>query len=68
MTERATTGGAVPHLVDASRDAVPVVVGRGSSRAPTGGHIESVTHALLHDVAAPVAVVPHDRPSAGGSQ
>ncbi|GAA3775856.1 universal stress protein [Streptomyces chiangmaiensis] len=47
------------HLVDASREACLVVVGRRARRSPLGTHIGSVTHAVLHHSTAPVAVVPH---------
>ncbi|GAA5028623.1 universal stress protein [Streptomyces siamensis] len=47
------------HLVDASRAASLVVVGRRIRRGPLGAHIGSVTHAVLHHSPAPVAVVPH---------
>lgn len=60
VTEQATIGGAGPHLVDASRDAALVVVGRPTRHAPVGRHIGPTTHALLHHAEAPVAVVPHD--------
>ncbi|MFI1440414.1 universal stress protein [Streptomyces fructofermentans] len=48
------------HLVDASREACLVVVGRRIRRNPFGTHIGPVAHAVLHHSAAPVAVVPHD--------
>ncbi|MCZ4606574.1 universal stress protein [Streptomyces sp. Lzd4kr] len=60
VTEQATIGSAGPHLVNASRDAALVVVGRRTHHAPVGSHIGPVTHALLHHAAAPVAVIPHD--------
>ncbi|WP_327341450.1 universal stress protein [Streptomyces europaeiscabiei] len=60
VTEEAVIGRAGSHLVDASRDASLVVVGRRNRHVPVGGHIGPVTHAVLHDAAAPVAVVPHD--------
>ncbi|MGW9029561.1 universal stress protein [Streptomyces sp. NPDC055722] len=47
------------RLVDASREACLVVVGRRARRGPLGTHIGSVTHAVLHHSTAPVAVVPH---------
>ncbi|MFF8289385.1 universal stress protein [Streptomyces sp. NPDC016309] len=47
-------------LVEASRDALLLVVGRRNRRARTGSHIGPVTHAVLHHSQAPVAVVPHD--------
>lgn len=49
-------------LVEATRDAVVVVVGshRGSHRrgTPHGGHPGPVTHALLHGAHCPVVIVP----------
>ncbi|WP_405623251.1 universal stress protein [Streptomyces sp. NBC_00076] len=53
-------GSAAVHVVEASRDASLVVVGRRRRRSPFGAHIGHVTHAVLHHSAAPVAVVPHD--------
>ncbi|MFI2414385.1 universal stress protein [Streptomyces sp. NPDC018947] len=46
-------------LIDASRDASLVVVGRRVRRRPFGVHIGAVTHAVLHHATAPVAVVAH---------
>ncbi|MET9736343.1 universal stress protein [Streptomyces sp. NPDC006458] len=58
---QATPYGAVaPHLVDASREASLVVVGRRVRRSPIGARIGSVAHAVMHHAVAPVAVVPHD--------
>jgi nucleotide-binding universal stress UspA family protein len=37
-----------------------VVVGRRVHRPALGMRIGPVAHAVLHDAAAPVAVVPHD--------
>ncbi|WP_328552020.1 MULTISPECIES: universal stress protein [unclassified Streptomyces] len=54
------SGNAAHHLVDASREASLVVVGRRVRRAAPGAHIGPVTHAVLHHSTAPVAVVPHD--------
>ncbi|MFE0581668.1 universal stress protein [Streptomyces sp. NPDC058874] len=47
-------------LVEASRGARLVVVGRRNRRARIGTHIGAVTHAVIHHSLAPVAVVPHD--------
>ena len=52
-------GSAANHLVDASREASLVVVGRRIRRSPVGAHIGPVTHAVLHHATAPVAVVSH---------
>ncbi|MEW2166514.1 universal stress protein [Streptomyces sp. NPDC007084] len=54
------SGKAANHLVDASREASLVVVGRRVRHATLGAHIGPVTHAVLHHCAAPVAVVPHE--------
>ncbi|MEV6505245.1 universal stress protein [Streptomyces sp. NPDC051642] len=59
VTEECPYGSPGNHLVDASRDASLVVVGR-RVRRPLGAHIGSVAHAVLHHSTAPVAVVPHD--------
>ncbi|MGV9251973.1 universal stress protein [Streptomyces sp. NPDC003697] len=50
---------AAPALVSASHDASLVVVGRRVRTRPLGARIGHVTHAVLHHVAAPVAVVAH---------
>ncbi|WP_405521743.1 universal stress protein [Streptomyces canus] len=47
------------QLVDASRDASLVVVGRRVRRRSYGAHIGPVTHAVLHHSTVPVAVLPH---------
>ncbi|WP_328552093.1 universal stress protein [Streptomyces sp. NBC_00358] len=57
---QAVIGGAGPHLVEASRNASLVVVGRRNRRSPVGTHVGPVTQAVLHHSAAPVAVVPND--------
>jgi nucleotide-binding universal stress UspA family protein len=59
VTEDSSYGTPGNHLVDASRKASLVVVGRRVRRSPFGAHIGSVTHAVLHHSTAPVAVVPH---------
>ncbi|KUN88501.1 stress-inducible protein [Streptomyces bungoensis] len=46
-------------LIDASREASLVVVGRRVRRSAVGAHIGPVAHAVLHHAAAPVAVVAH---------
>ncbi|HET6861366.1 MAG TPA: universal stress protein, partial [Streptomyces sp.] len=53
------TGSAATHLIDASRDASLVVVGRRVRRSPLGAHIGPVAHAVLHHATSPVAVVAH---------
>ncbi|MGW0705903.1 universal stress protein [Streptomyces sp. NPDC002643] len=60
VTEESHYGTPGNHLVDASREASLVVVGRRIRRNPFGTHIGPVAHAVLHHSAAPVAVVPHD--------
>ncbi|MEV6193722.1 universal stress protein [Streptomyces sp. NPDC051920] len=60
VRRQAVIGGAGPHLVEASRNAALVVVGRRNRQSPVGGHVGPVTQAVLHHSAAPVAVVPHD--------
>ncbi|MFJ4553010.1 universal stress protein [Streptomyces sp. NPDC088817] len=47
-------------LIEASRDASLVVVGRRVRRSALGARLGPVTHAVLHHAAAPVAVVAHD--------
>lgn len=59
VVEVSHSGSAAAQLIDASHQASLVVVGRRIRRSPFGTHIGSVTHALLHHAAAPVAVVPH---------
>ncbi|GHE55671.1 universal stress protein [Streptomyces capitiformicae] len=59
VTEESPYGTPGNHLVDASREASLVVVGRRIRRNPFGAHIGPVTHAVLHHSTAPVAVVPH---------
>lgn len=60
VTEECPYGTPGNHLVDASREASLLVVGRRVRRVPLGARIGSVTHAVLHHSTAPVAVVPHD--------
>ncbi|MEV7144102.1 universal stress protein [Streptomyces tauricus] len=60
VVEQSRYGSAAHHLVDASREASLVVVGRRIRRNPFGVHIGPVTHAVLHHATTPVAVVAHD--------
>lgn len=60
ITEESSYGTPGNHLVDASREASLVVVGRRVRRGAFGTHIGPVTHAVLHHSVAPVAVVPHN--------
>ncbi|MCB5178269.1 universal stress protein [Streptomyces antimicrobicus] len=59
VKEQCVVGGAADHLVDASKDASLLVVGRRVRRAAIGPRIGPITHAVLHRAAAPVAVVRH---------
>jgi nucleotide-binding universal stress UspA family protein len=59
VVEESRPGKPAHHLVDASREASLVVVGRRVRRSPLGAHIGPVTHAVLHHATAPVAVVAH---------
>ena len=60
IAEDSGTGGASSRLIEASREASLVVVGRRVRHSPFGIHIGSVAHAVLHHAVAPVAVVAHD--------
>ncbi|MEU1174929.1 universal stress protein [Streptomyces microflavus] len=60
VTERAVAGPAAAELVDASRSAGLLVVGRRSRRSPVGPHLGHVAHAVIHHSPAPVAVVPFE--------
>lgn len=60
VIEEAVIGQAGSHSADASRDASVVVIGHKRQVGPLGALIGSVTHAVLRDAVAPVAVVPHD--------
>ncbi|MER5940417.1 universal stress protein [Streptomyces sp. NPDC001928] len=60
VTEESPYGTPGSHLVDASREASLVVVGRRVRHRPFVAHIGPVTHAVLHDAVVPVAVVPHN--------
>lgn len=59
VAEAAVEGSAGSVLVDASRDACLVVVGRRVRTGRLGAHLGHVAHAVLHHSPAPVAVVPH---------
>ncbi|MFJ2961064.1 universal stress protein [Streptomyces collinus] len=60
LTEQTVVGQAASHLVDASRDAELLVVGRASRHAPIGPQTGPVTRVVLHHAVPPVAVIPHD--------
>ncbi|WP_405995293.1 universal stress protein [Streptomyces sp. NBC_00986] len=53
-------GSAADHLVDASREASLIVIGRRIRRGALGAHIGPVAHGVLHHSTAPVVVVAHD--------
>ncbi|EPH46475.1 universal stress protein [Streptomyces aurantiacus] len=59
VREESRPGKPADHVVDASRDASLVIVGRRIRTSPVGARVGPVTHAVLHHAAAPVAVVPH---------
>ncbi|MFE0514123.1 universal stress protein [Streptomyces sp. NPDC058964] len=59
VIEASRCGSAAQVLVYASRDASLAVVGRRIRTASLGAHIGHVTHAALHHITAPVAVVAH---------
>ncbi|WP_073952115.1 universal stress protein [Streptomyces kebangsaanensis] len=60
VVEDARFGDAAQLLVDASREASLVVVGRRVRPRPFGTRIGPVAHNVLHHATAPVAVVAHD--------
>ncbi|WP_409054991.1 universal stress protein [Streptomyces sp. SYP-A7185] len=55
----AVNGGPAQEIMKASRDAGLLVVGRKPRNAAVGARIGAVTHAVIHHVGCPVAVVPH---------
>ncbi|MGW4561139.1 universal stress protein [Streptomyces sp. NPDC004561] len=59
VLEASRCGSAAQVLVNDSRDASLVVVGRRIRTSSFGAHIGHVTHAALHHISAPVAVVAH---------
>jgi len=60
VVETVSEGRAATALVGAAAGASLVVVGRRPRDRRLGPHIGAVTHAVLHHVGCPVAVVPHD--------
>ncbi|MEU2602675.1 universal stress protein [Streptomyces hirsutus] len=60
VTKTVTEGRATVVLVQAARDAGLLVVGRRGIEHQVGVYTGPVTHAVLHHVRCPVAVVPHD--------
>ncbi|WP_189189678.1 universal stress protein [Streptomyces albiflavescens] len=59
VSETVCAGHAATELVRASTGASLVVVGRRKRDTHMGTHIGPVTHAVLHHVGCPVAVIPH---------
>ncbi|MEU5977052.1 universal stress protein [Streptomyces sp. NPDC047315] len=59
VDEAPTIGKTADVLVAAAEGAALLVVGRRIRKAPFGGRIGSVAHAVLHHATSPVAVVPH---------
>ncbi|MGW7543221.1 universal stress protein [Streptomyces sp. NPDC054770] len=59
VIEASRCGSASQVVVDDARDASLVVVGRRIRTGSFGRHIGHVTHAALHHIAVPVAVVAH---------
>ncbi|MFD4605929.1 universal stress protein [Streptomyces sp. NPDC058464] len=59
VIESSRCGSAAQVLVNAARDASLVVVGRRIRTGSLGVHVGHVTHAALHHIGAPVAVVAH---------
>ncbi|MFD5726171.1 universal stress protein [Streptomyces sp. NPDC058368] len=57
-TAKAVVGSPALQMVEASRDAELVVVGRRSRRLPLGPHLGHVAQAVIHHSPAPVVVVP----------
>ncbi|KIF01128.1 hypothetical protein PL81_37310 [Streptomyces sp. RSD-27] len=60
VTPTVFRGPAAERLVPASQGAQLVVIGRHLRRSALGVHLGSVTHAVLHHAAAPVAVIAHE--------
>ncbi|MFH7594444.1 universal stress protein [Streptomyces racemochromogenes] len=58
VTDEAVVGAAAVQLVEASKGADLVVVGRRRRKVPLGPHLGHVAHAVIHHCAAPVCVVP----------
>ncbi|QNS02318.1 universal stress protein [Streptomyces xanthii] len=59
-TAVAVEGPVADQLIDASRDAELVIVGRRSRKLPVGPRLGHVAHALIHHSPVPVAVVPFE--------
>ncbi|MFJ4201156.1 universal stress protein [Streptomyces sviceus] len=48
------------RLLDAAKDAGLLIVGRRIRPARLGAHIGPITHAMVHHVHCPIAVIPHE--------
>ncbi|MEU6060652.1 universal stress protein [Streptomyces sp. NPDC047097] len=60
VVEQCVVGPPAAHLTEAAAGACLVVLGRQNRPSVLGFRIGPVTHAVLHHVAPPVVVVPHD--------
>ncbi|WP_432072984.1 universal stress protein [Streptomyces wuyuanensis] len=60
VEERVLVGAPAEQVLYEAAGAELVVVGRRIRRAPVGGHLGHVAHAVLHHATAPVAVIAHD--------
>ncbi|MFF1561524.1 universal stress protein [Streptomyces sp. NPDC058279] len=60
VTPEVRIGQSAIQLVDASKGAALVVVGKRIRRSAYGTHIGAIAHAVLHHAAAPVAVIAHE--------
>ncbi|WP_137991127.1 universal stress protein [Streptomyces vilmorinianum] len=66
VTAKAVVGSPAFQLVEASRNAQLMIVGRRRRKAPIGPHLGHVAHAVIHHSPAPVAVVPLEEVPLGG--
>ncbi|GCB44062.1 universal stress protein family [Streptomyces sp. NL15-2K] len=60
ILELVEEGRPAQRLLDATRDAGLLAVGRRIRPSRLGTHTGPVTHAVMHHVRCPVAVVPHE--------
>ncbi|MEU4268949.1 universal stress protein [Streptomyces sp. NPDC026092] len=58
VAAKAIVGSPAYQLVEASRTAQLVIVGRRNRKVPLGAHLGHVAHAVIHHSPAPVAVIP----------
>ncbi|MFF9011679.1 universal stress protein [Streptomyces sp. NPDC014870] len=58
VAAKAVVGSPAYQLVEASRTAQLVIVGRRNRKVPLGAHLGHVAHAVIHHSPAPVAVIP----------